>query len=127
LLVVKQGGGYGGNNGRHVDISIYDHANPIEELARCYQLHRLSYFPSDPDKVRPVTSDLAGELKKILTDLGYTMTQGSEWRKQDIASMARFMGVENYDNRIRNDARIDQEVLEDIREKYQRHALFGQQ
>ena len=32
--------------------------------------------------------------------------------------MKHFMGVENYDNRIRDDALIDIEVLADIRKKH---------
>ena len=42
---------------------------------------------------------------------------GAEWGEAEIAAMARFMGHENYDNRIRSDALIDREVLADIRAK----------
>ena len=45
LLVVRRNGGYGSLDDRHVVISIYDHESPIEELVRCYALHRLAYFP----------------------------------------------------------------------------------
>jgi uncharacterized Ntn-hydrolase superfamily protein len=118
LLVFKEGGGYGGKDGRHVDISIYDHKEPIEELARCYKLHRLAYFPSREEDLIPITAELAKELKSILQRKGYTaLSDGTDWKQQDIETFARFMGMENYDNRIRDDARIDKEVLEDIRQK----------
>ena len=117
LLVVKPGGGYGGRQGRHVDISIYDHAEPIRELGRCLRLHRLSYFPSREEDLREIDAALAAELKAMLTAEGF-LTDASEsesWEAPEIAAMARFMGHENYDNRIRGDALIDQEVLDDIR------------
>ena len=44
------------------------------------------------------------------------MTNG--WGEAEIAAMARFMGQENYDNRIRDDALIDEEVLADIKAKH---------
>lgn len=121
LLVVKEGGGYGGRSGRHVEISIYDHAQPIAELQRCYALHRLSYFPSDPDKLVPIDKDMARELKALLARQGYLKIKGEPtgtWDQKAIAAMQRFMGVENYDNRIRDDARIDLEVLDDIRARH---------
>jgi len=121
LLVVKQGGGYGGRSGRHVDISIYDHDQPITELQRCYELHRLSYFPSDPDKLVPIDKETARELKDLLARQGYLKVKGKPtgtWDQKAIAAMQRFMGVENYDNRIRDDALIDLEVLADIRARY---------
>src|SRR5918997_2512446 len=40
LLVLRRNGGYGSLDDRLVDISIYDHPRPIEELIRCYGLHR---------------------------------------------------------------------------------------
>ena len=116
VLVVKQDGGYGGRNGRHVDIQVYDHKEPIEELARCYRLHRLSYFPSRDEDLIDIDAAIATELKGYLGRAGYaSLSPGGGWTGADIAAMARFMGVENYDNRIRDDARIDREVLEDLR------------
>ncbi|MEN3792580.1 DUF1028 domain-containing protein [Fulvimarina sp. MAC3] len=119
VLVVKAGGGYGGRSGRMVDIQVYDHAAPIEELARCYQLHRLSYFPSNETNVVPITAEIAGYLRQLLTRTGL-LTEPSDtlWGDAEIAAMARFMGQENYDNRIRDDASIDTEVLADIRARH---------
>lgn len=119
VLVVKPGGGYGGRTGRHVDISVYDHPQPIEELARCYRMHRLAYFRSDPAKLVAVDDAIARELKSIMRvarfrDLGET----PNWGPTEIAAFGRFMGVENYDNRIRDDALVDLEVLGDLRQRY---------
>ena len=43
LLVVKEGGGYGGNNDRLMDLRVDDHPEPIRELIRIRELHTL-YF-----------------------------------------------------------------------------------
>lgn len=119
VLVVKKGGGYGGRSGRHVDINVYDHATPIDELRRCYALHRLSYFPSDPKNLVEIDDALRDELRAVLRRGGYLEGDRSgSWDETDIAAMARFMGTENYDNRIRDDALIDLEVLADIRAKH---------
>ena len=39
LLVVREGGGYGGTD-RFVDLRVDDHPEPIEELARVLALHK---------------------------------------------------------------------------------------
>ena len=71
LLVLRRNGGYGSLDDRHVVISIYDHQQPIEELQRCYALHRLSYFPSEPENLVPIGPDLAMELKGLMTRRGF--------------------------------------------------------
>ncbi|MEZ5583914.1 MAG: DUF1028 domain-containing protein [Candidatus Competibacteraceae bacterium] len=127
LLVVREGGGYGGHNDRYVDISVYDHATPIEELKRLYAIHRLTFFRSDPADLVPVDTALANELQQILQARGFY--KGAVTGLFDDAtrrSLRDFMGWENYDERIRDDNLIDLEVMADIRIKHQawleRHA-----
>lgn len=119
ILVLKEGGGYGGRSSRHVDISVYDNQTPIEELARCYRLHRLTHFPSDPKNLIEIDLGLAKELRAILVANGYLQVPADgSWNSADIAAMKRFMDSENYDNRLRDDALIDTEVLADIRKNF---------
>lgn len=40
LLIVRDGWGYGGYNDRYRDLRVDDHAEPIKELKRIYDLHR---------------------------------------------------------------------------------------
>ena len=44
LLIVRDGWGYGGFNDRYRDLRVDDHAEPIKELKRVYDLHR-EIFP----------------------------------------------------------------------------------
>lgn len=43
LLVVKEGGGYGGFNDRFIDLRVEDHPQPIAELARLVAKHKEFY------------------------------------------------------------------------------------
>lgn len=118
LLVVRAGGGYGGHDDRLVEIPVYDHATPIDELARLYAIHRLTYFRSRPEDLIPVEGDLARELQDLLRERGFYAGAmdgvcGPVMRR----ALHDFMGWENYDERIRDDGLIDREVLADIRRK----------
>ena len=44
VLVVRQGGGYGGFSDRYIDLRVDDHPEPIDELKRLLTLHR-AVFP----------------------------------------------------------------------------------
>jgi len=45
LLIVREGWGYGGFNDRYRDLRVDDHAEPIKELKRVYDLHRQIFPP----------------------------------------------------------------------------------
>ena len=121
LLVLRRGGGYGSLDDRHVVISIYDHEQPIAELHRCYALHRMSYFPSDPSNLVPIGPELALELKGLMTRRGfYSGGLDERWDAGDQRRLELFLGSENYDNRIDNGGLLDLEVLVDLRRRYRR-------
>lgn len=48
LLIVREGWGYAGLNDRYRDLRVDDHADPITELQRIYELHR-KLFPQPTD------------------------------------------------------------------------------
>jgi uncharacterized Ntn-hydrolase superfamily protein len=119
LLVVRRDGGYGSLDDRHVVISIYDHPRPIDELARCYALHRLSYFPSDPSDLVPIGPELALELKSVMAARGFHAGAVDDtWDPAAQREFELFLGSENYDNRIDNGGLLDLEVLADLRRRY---------
>jgi uncharacterized Ntn-hydrolase superfamily protein len=124
LLVVRRDGGYGSLDDRHVVISVYDHEHPIDELVRCYALHRLAYFPSEPSELVPIGPELAVELKGLMAAHGaYDGTPDGTW---DAAARRRwelFLGSENYDNRINDGTLLDLEVLADLRRRYGRRPV----
>lgn len=119
LLVVRKNAGYGGHDDRYVDISIYDHQHPMEELKRLYEIHRLTYFKSETKNLITIDSTIAKELQTIMQNNGFY--KGDIHGMFDQASqkgLHDFMGWENYDERMRDDNLIDIEVLDDIRKNY---------
>ncbi len=74
LLIVKENGGYSGFNDRYIDLRVDDHAEPIQELKRIYNLYmetmhqkiklgsRLLYFQYGTDVL---------QLETMLNELGY--------------------------------------------------------
>jgi uncharacterized Ntn-hydrolase superfamily protein len=70
LLVVREGGGYGGYNDRWIDLRVDDHPAPIEELARLLEMHRLYFDRPRVDDLLPIDEGVAGELRDLLTGLG---------------------------------------------------------
>jgi uncharacterized Ntn-hydrolase superfamily protein len=119
LLVLRRNGGYGALDDRHVVISIYDHEQPIDELVRCYALHRLAYFPSESSNLVPIGPELALELKRLMAVQGfYKGKLDDSWDPTTQRRLDLFLGSENYDNRIDNGGMFDLEVLADLRLRY---------
>lgn len=119
ILVVRKGAGYGGELDNYIDISVYDHPKPIEELQRLYELHKLYFFKSDPKNLIMIDEKLCRELQQIMKDRGFY--EGEVNGKYDDAmkrKLKEFMWWENYDERVRDDDKIDIEVLNDIRKNY---------
>ena len=121
LLVVRAGAGYLGATDRYIDIRVYDATDPIRELQRLYELHKLYFFTTDSADLLPITPVLQRELEAIL--LREPVNQPEKWLAAPqpslnptfLNALANFMYWENYDVRVRMDGNIDRIVLEDIR------------
>lgn len=123
LLVVRKNAGYLGLNDRFVDLRVYDAGEPIRELERLYDLHKLYFFTSEPADLLPITPALHRELEAIL--LKEPRGQAEKWLAAPtgavndtfLQALANFMYWENYDVRVRTDGKIDRVALEDIRKQ----------
>jgi len=126
LLVVRKNGGYLGANDRFIDIRVYDAPDPIAELERLLALHKLHFFPSEPQDLVVITPAIVGQLEPIL--LAEPVNQPEKWLKTKQSSattvfleaLKNFMYWENYDVRVRMDGKIDRVVLQDIFKKRKR-------
>jgi uncharacterized Ntn-hydrolase superfamily protein len=124
LVVKRKGAGYDGTTDDYIDISVYDHAHPLLELQRLYELHKLYFFRTVPANLLTIDQALCKELQSLLGEKAYKgmkFYDGPINGVFDAATMKAlqdFMGWENYDVRIRDDNKIDKEVLEDIRKNY---------
>jgi uncharacterized Ntn-hydrolase superfamily protein len=126
LLVVRRGAGYLGLNDRYIDLRVYDAPDPIQELQRLYELHKLYFFTTDSADLVPISPALQRELEAIL--LREPVNQREKWltapqpalNETFLTALANFMYWENYDVRVRMDGNIDRVVLDDIRKNRRR-------
>jgi uncharacterized Ntn-hydrolase superfamily protein len=119
LLVVREKGGYGGFNDRYLDLRVDDHPAPIAELRRLLDLHRLYLGQTDPQDLVPIDEAVARELQAILQRTGHT--SGPITGVYDAATRAALealCGIENLEERWRDEDQIDGVVLRFLREKF---------
>lgn len=107
LLVVKENGGYGGFNDRYIDLRVDDHASPIKELKRIYQLHQLYFKESDAGRVVLLEGDIHGEVERELTRLGYAKDKQSLYQ-----NLKDYLHTENFEMREQEENYIDLDVLD---------------
>jgi uncharacterized Ntn-hydrolase superfamily protein len=110
LLVVREGGGYGGNHDRMLDLRADDHATPIVELRRLLVLHRLYFDRPDPADALPVEGGLRDELRTVLVRRGFD--PDASWSQ----ALFAYFGWENLEERWLDEHRLDPAVLAYIRE-----------
>jgi uncharacterized Ntn-hydrolase superfamily protein len=115
VLVVAPAGGYGSTTDVVVDLRVDDHRNPVRELSRLLDLHRVIFSkPTKEDLVR-VDAELAAEIAEALVALGHLEPQSG--RKAQRAALERFAGWENLEERLVAGQRVDRHVLEALRRK----------
>ncbi|MDQ2714162.1 MAG: DUF1028 domain-containing protein [Chloroflexota bacterium] len=118
LLVVREGGGYGGFNDRFIDLRVDDHPQPIAELKRILQLHKLYLFPPDPNDILTIDAAVAHELQAMLAATGdYKGAVNSNYDVATRDALRQFSGRENLEEHWFEDARIDSVVLDFMRAK----------
>jgi uncharacterized Ntn-hydrolase superfamily protein len=110
LLVVREGGGYGGNHDRMLDLRADDHATPIAELRRLLGLHRLYFDRPDPADALPIIGELRDELRAVLVRRGFD--PDVSWGE----ALFAYFGWENLEERWLDEHRLDPAVLAYIRE-----------
>jgi len=103
LYIAKPGGGYAGFNDRYVDLRVDDHPDPIEELARILELHKLYFFKAEPEDVLTIDESLKQEIDSLVARAG-------------AKSLVEFMHRENLEDRVRDDGTIDKQTLGYLRD-----------
>lgn len=113
VLVVSEGGGYGGTTDVVVDLRVDDHADPVRELARLLDLHRVIFTKPAEDELVPIDDALAEEIAARLVTLEYVGAAAGEDEVR--RALERFAGWENLEERIVEGPRIDRHVLAALR------------
>lgn len=116
VMVVREGGGYGGGTDLAVSLRVDDHAAPIVELERLLEIHRLLFpRPEELDFI-DISDELARELAGHLSRASYPVESGTyddELRK----ALYEYVGTENLEERWTDDAKIERRVLEYLRSR----------
>jgi uncharacterized Ntn-hydrolase superfamily protein len=110
ILVVRASGGYGGGSDRYIDLRVDDHPEPIAELRRIVNLHRL-YFDIDDADLQPLDDALLSIVALHLVSVG-RLDSAEAPRAEIEAALAAWAGTENLEERLRDDGQIDMVLLE---------------
>ena len=111
LLVVREGGGYGGDNDTVVDLRVDDHPDPIEELVRIRDLHTLYFGETRPEDVVGIDGDVRREVADVLRRRGYIQKQDIE--NDDLFdALSAYIRTENFEEREQRRGYLDLAVLE---------------
>ena len=119
VLVVREGGGYGGDNDRYLDLRVDDHPYPILKLRQIVESHHLYFGAVDPDDLVPLIS-VALELQGIMKKTGHFQGEVSgAVDEATLKSLRDLVGEENLEERWNGDEKsIDRKVVEYLREKF---------
>ena len=107
LLVVERDGGYGGLSDTLVDLRVDDHPDPVVELGRLLDIHRLLFGKTPPEEWVAVDATLAAELGERLARVGYDGELGD--------ALFRWAGNENLEERLDGVERVDPVLLDQLR------------
>ena len=111
LLVVREGGGYGGDNDRVVDLRVDDHPDPIEELIRIRELHTLYFGETRAEDVIAVDGDVRVQVAEALRRSGFIQEQEIE---DDVLldALSAYIRTENFEEREQQRGYLDRAVLD---------------
>jgi uncharacterized Ntn-hydrolase superfamily protein len=116
LLVVREGGGYGGDNDRVVDLRVDDHPEPIGELIRIRDLHTLYFGETSPDDVIAVDGDVRAEVADALLRAGHL--EGPDVGDDDLFdALSAYIRTENFEEREQQRGYLDRSVLEYLKRR----------
>ena len=117
LLVVREGGGYGGDNDHVVDLRVDDHPEPIRELIRLRTLHTLYYGETQPEDVVAVDGEVRRDVEMSLRRSGY-VEEGAD-DKALLDALSAFIRTENFEEREQERGYLDRAVFAFMRENTQ--------
>jgi uncharacterized Ntn-hydrolase superfamily protein len=121
LLVVKAGGGYGGDNDRYLDLRVDDDHDPVEKLGGLLRAHHVFFGNAQAGDRLPIDEALARELQSYSRRAGVTArAPQAAWDEEARAAFDRLVGIENLEERwpAGDETRIDAVALAYLRERF---------
>ena len=122
IVVVKTGGGYGGDTDRYLDLRVDDHQDPVNKLRRLVEMHHLFFGSAVASDMITIDEQIATELQFLLEGQGYNVVDAiGVWNEASKQAFWSFVGKENLEERWNIDGNtdsIDLVVLEYLRQKF---------
>ncbi|GAA4712584.1 DUF1028 domain-containing protein [Brevibacillus fulvus] len=112
LLIVKEGGGYGGKIDKYIDLRVDDHLEPVRELNRLFYLHQLYFTKPRPEDFLEIDEPLRKKLQDHLVALGYLTAEDQQNPALFFEKLHEFQLIENFDERIAEAGKVDKKVVE---------------
>lgn len=116
LLVVRDEGGYGGLNDRYIDLRVDDDPDPVPRLQAQLALQRLYFGTPDEADLLPIEGEVEARVLRVLSSAG--QVPGDAWGDPGRAALRAVAGVENLEERLQPDDRVDRAVLEHLEQRY---------
>lgn len=119
VLVVRENGGYGGNNDRYLDLRVDDDPYPIRKLGELVRMHHLFFGEVDPDMLVPL-ADAAGDIQQILIKAKeFDGPATGEFDAVTRSALRSLVGKENLEERWDGQGdMIDSMVVDYLRQRY---------
>ena len=122
ILVVKPGGGYGGDTDLYLDLRVDDHQDPVNKLSRLVEMHHLFFGSTVDADLVTIDEQIATELQLLLKGQGYDVVDViGVWNEASKQAFWSFVGKENLEERwnIEGDTdSIDVVALQYLRQKF---------
>lgn len=119
VLVVRAGGGYGGNNDRYLDLRVDDDPRPIAKLGDILRLHHLFFGEVNRDDLLPL-DDVASVLQELMQRSGhYDGHVSGSFDEETREALRALVGQENLEERWDGSGNmIDRIVVEFLQDRY---------
>jgi uncharacterized Ntn-hydrolase superfamily protein len=119
VLVVRENGGYGGNNDRYLDLRVDDHPTPIQKLGELVEMHHLYFGEVNPAGLIPL-AEVAADLQALLQRTGhYHGRQSGQFDDATRKALRALVGEENLEERWNGEGdEIDKVVVEFLMERF---------
>jgi uncharacterized Ntn-hydrolase superfamily protein len=119
VLIVRDKGGYGGNNDRYLDLRVDDDPEPIARLKKLVEMHHLYFGEVDPNDLIPL-AEVAAELQDLLRRTGhYGGPSTGVFDEVTRKALRALVGMENLEERWNGEGdMIDRQVVDYLRGKF---------
>lgn len=111
LLIVKEGGSYGGYTDRYIDLRVDDHEDPVQEIGRLLKLRNLYFEKTKAEDVMELSEEQMKRAGEFLSTLDYL--KGETFSNEEILeALHTYQHTENFDERVQEKGKIDRLVFE---------------